>query len=62
MIDVNSTAINVEVKKPSTINFIMLLMLCLKIAKIITPGTINKDGRTNIALNSGGVFVRHEVK
>ena len=62
MIEVNITDIIVETKNPSTVNFVMLLILRLRTARRIAPGIINKDGKTNIALNSHDVFARHEVK
>jgi hypothetical protein len=62
MIEVNITDTIVETKNPSTVNFVMLLIPCLRIARRIAPGMINKDGRTNITLISHDVFVRHEAK
>ena len=54
--------INIETKKPSTVNFMILSMLRLRTVRRITPGIINKDGRTSMALNSDGAFIKHEVK
>jgi len=62
MIDVESTDINVETKKLSTINFVISATVRLKTARRIKPGMMNKEGKTSMALNSGGVFIEHKVK
>jgi hypothetical protein len=62
MIEVSITDMIVEIKYPSTISFVMLLTLRLRIARRNAPGMINKDGMTNTTLNSQEVFVRHKIK
>ena len=62
MTDVNITDISVETKKPSTVNFMMLSILRFRTVRSITPGMMNKDGRTSMALKSDGIFIKHEVK
>ena len=62
MIEVSIVDIIVEIKYPSTISFVMLLILHLRIVRKNAHGIINKDIRTNTILNSQKVFIRHKIK